>query len=128
MNEPNDQCSPRQLFGMCVFVPAHLMRDYIIAMSVGVEVAGPRTLLMSVKMHSITPQPPQNVQPKPEQHDTGQRFEVLGGPVRNGCVQHEAGARNRDQCQRVADAPEDAMAGNAADARSPALQRQSWPH
>ena len=128
MNKADDQRAPRQLLRVDVGMIALSMRRRIGLMTMGVKVLAPAAMAMAVKMDLVRPDAIEHVQTKSNQHHADGEFKLRRDVVRHRRTQDETGAADKQQSQRVPDAPEEAVHGDGANATSAAREAADGCH
>src|SRR5687767_10322849 len=98
---------------------ALLMGHQVMRMAVSVNVPHAIAVLMLMKMHTVTQEPPQHVHAEADQHDPDRRFERLGHIFGNRVSQQDRSAGKDKERERMAQAPGQAMLDDIADTGSP---------
>ena len=91
------------------------MRDGFAGVAVGVDVNRAVAVAVFVKMHAVTPQPPQYMRAEANQHDADGALQRPRELLRDGVTEHNRGACEHEQGQGMAEAPGQAVLDDIAD-------------
>src|SRR5262245_7505503 len=92
------------------------VRQLIAGMAVGMKMHGAIAMAVTMEMHAVTPQPPQHMRAKADQHDADGGLDRLCHDFGNGAAEQDRDAGKDEQGQRVAEPPGQPMLDDVAHA------------
>src|SRR3954453_4421561 len=91
------------------------MRELFPGMAVGVKMRRAVIMAVAMEMDPVMPEPPQQLQPKPDQHDSNRRLEPVGERIGDDLASEQRRTGKGEQCQRVAEPPGQAVLDDVTD-------------